>query len=172
MASVDLVTPVHFACTGAAPLDMAPGALAYYSVVPKDGTARSRVLSCNAEAGAGAGLPEAVSIAELRTWMTACQTDETKRRDIGFDTFIFCAQSVHVSDHTCLTCILNAPCALSHRRPSHRQQADLCTTRCPPLQVADAIGDKHMSQRAKVAAGFLEPRLEKAIQPFKETGER
>ena len=86
MVSVDLVTPVQFASTGAALLHVSPGDPVFYSIVPEDITARSRVLSCIAEAGGEAHLPPAVSNADFRTWMTACQADEAKRQSIDIQT--------------------------------------------------------------------------------------
>ena len=69
MQDCDSQCPVHL--TQTAPLTTSPDDLISCNIVDVDTVSRSSVLSCIAEAGGDARLPEAVTVAEFKAWVSA-----------------------------------------------------------------------------------------------------
>lgn len=62
---------MYICFTPSSPPDTSPGSLVFYDVVDCDVVSRCSVLSCIAEAGGEARLPEAVTVSDFRTWLSA-----------------------------------------------------------------------------------------------------
>ena len=69
MSVLNSDSPVTFTPSSAPAVS--PGALVFYDVVNPDVVSRCSVLSCIAEAGGEGKLPDAVTLSDFRTWMTA-----------------------------------------------------------------------------------------------------
>lgn len=69
-------------CTRSTPLEASNSGLIFENFVKSDVMSRSSVLSCIAEAGGDAKLPEAVNVSEFRTWMKAVEASDA---DISFE---------------------------------------------------------------------------------------
>lgn len=73
-------------CTRSTPLEASNSGLIFENFVKSDVMSRSSVLSCIAEAGGDAKLPEAVNVSEFRTWMKAVPWNvEASDADISFE---------------------------------------------------------------------------------------
>lgn len=76
--------PVWF--TRPAHLDVAPGALFVCEIVDPEVVSRCSVLSCIAEAGGEAKLPDTVNMSEFRTWIMATKGNYNDHESMSFDT--------------------------------------------------------------------------------------
>lgn len=83
MPAVDL-RPVCFTRTDT--VAVSPGELVFYDIVDANLTSRCGVLSCVAEAGGEAQLPETVTLSDFRSWITAGVPDGNHHRDTPFQT--------------------------------------------------------------------------------------
>lgn len=85
-------SPVTF--TPSSALGVSPGALVFYDVVDPDIVSRCSVLSCIAEAGGEAKLPDAVTLSDFRTWMMAVPWQPCGNKDnvLSFHTMCIAAK--------------------------------------------------------------------------------
>lgn len=74
--------PVHL--SGSAPFEIGCGQIFFYDVIESDAMSRSSVLSCVAEGGGEAKLPQSVTVSEFRKWLTAVTDSDVVYRNRSF----------------------------------------------------------------------------------------